>query len=62
MSYKITDITSIVLNRSKPFDMRIELMVDNHVAESISVTQTKAWETYTMINDKWWKALEKEDE
>ena len=59
MSYTITDITSIMLDRTKPFDMRIKLMVGDHVAESIPVTQTKANATFAMINKKWWEAIEK---
>ena len=59
MAYKITDITSIILDRSKPFDMRIKFMVDDYIAESIPVTQMKANETFAMINKKWWEAIEK---
>ncbi len=59
MSYKISDITSIILDRSKPFDMRIRLMVGTHVAESIPVKQTKANATFAIINRKWWEAIEK---
>lgn len=59
--YDITDITSIELDKSKPFDMRIYLKVGEYIAESIKVTQTKADSTFAMINRKWWEALEARD-
>ena len=59
MAYTIKDVTSILLDRTKPFDMRIKLMVDDYVAESIPVTQIKANETFNMINKKWWEAIER---
>ena len=56
----ITDIYSIELERTKPFDMRINLKDKfGTTLESISVKQNVANETLALITEKWWQAIER---
>ena len=51
---KLEDIHSIELDRTLPFDMRINLKdASGYTLESISVQQTKAEATFLMIYKKW---------
>jgi len=55
---EIEQITSIVLDRTKPFDHNIKLMIDDYVAETISVTQINGYATLMSINKAWFQAIE----
>ena len=56
----ITDVHSVELNRTKPFDMRINLKDETgYILESIPVKQNVANETLQLVTDKWWQAIQR---
>ena len=61
MGFKITDVHSIELDRTKPFNQQIHLKdKTGYIMESIPVKQNVANETLQLITDKWWAAISKD--
>ncbi len=57
----ITDVYSIELDRTKPFDMKIHLKdKTGHILQSIPVKQNVANETLQLITERWWKSILKQ--
>jgi len=57
---KITDVHSIELDRTLPFDMKIHLKdKTGYILQSVSVKQNVANETLQLITDKWWAAIKR---
>ena len=55
---EISKITSIELDRSKPFNHKIYIKQGDFIAEVIPVTETEGTAVLQKINDAWWKAIE----
>lgn len=58
----ITDVYSIELDRTKPFDMKIHFK-DNtgFILDSISVTQINADQVLQLVTNKWWAAIQRKE-
>ena len=54
---EIDKITSIELDRSKPFNHVIKIKQDNYIAETIPVSETQGNQVLQQITEAWLKAI-----
>ncbi len=56
---ELHEVTSIILDRTKPFEQCIRLKIGEHTEELLPVKQTNATYMFEVIYKKWIKAVER---